>query len=298
VHRCRQSRGECAHAPIRFRTRSICQHIVIIVKYLRGGGVEIDASLIRQPSIYLDHDSLGEIARNSARRRRFLSIWKSRGELLFSWANAIDISGPQEGSALAIKELLEALGPYWIPLELNPWKVVRKEAGGETSSGTPCVSESFLNGYFLRLRQDVTNLGRVVDLVHEDRDLIQRDLTTLKFHANHMIQGFRREYRRNRTSLDRILPALPNDPARPTAYLVRELERLITRQLQFQWTMNDGIDFMHASVAATCADFLLVDRQWKRRILEVAPPRSYSWVYYRREIDDFMTALEKVGIGK
>ena len=94
-------------------------------------------------------------------------------------------------------------------------------------------------------------------------------------------------------SFDRVLPALPNDPARPAAYLLRDLERLVTRQLGFQWTINDGTDFMHASVAAPCADFLLLDRQWKRRVLEVAPPKAYPWVFYRNEIDAFLDAFER-----
>jgi hypothetical protein len=266
---------------------------MIRVLRLPDGGAEVVAALERQPAIYLDHDSLGELARNEARRRRFLDIWTRRGELLFSWANALDISGPQEGSAQAIKELLEALGPHWIPLELNPWKVVRKEAGLEECSGTPSVSESFLSGYFLRLRDEVSNLGRVVDLIQEDREDVQRNLTTMKEHADRMVRAFRDQYRRDRASLDRLLPPIPNDAARPAAYLLRELERLVTRQLGFQWTINDGTDFMHASVSAPVADFLLLDRQWKRRVLEVAPPKAYPWVFYRNEIDAFLDAFEQ-----
>jgi hypothetical protein len=265
---------------------------MIRVQYSPGERAEVVTALERQPAVYLDHDSLGEIARNADRRRRFLDIWTRKGELLFSWANALDISAPQEGSAQAIKELLEAIGPYWVPLEINPWKVVRKENGEEPSSGTPCVSESFLSGYFLRLRDEVSNLGRVVDLIQEDRDAVQQHLTELKTQANQMVQTFRDGYRRDRTSPDRVLPALPNDPARPAAHTVRALERLVTSQLGFQWTLNDGVDFMHASVAATCADFLLLDRQWKRRVMEVAPSKSYRWVFYRHELDEFLDAFD------
>ena len=50
--------------------------------------------------------------------------------------------------------------------------------------------------------------------------------------------------------------------------------------------------FMHASVSAPVADFLLLDRQWKRRVLEVAPPKAHPWVFYRNEIDAFLDAFE------
>jgi hypothetical protein len=72
----------------------------------------------------------------------------------------------------------------------------------------------------------------------------------------------------------------------------------VTSQLGFQWTFNDGVDFMHASVAATCADFLLLDRQWKRRVMEVAPPKAYQWVFYRNELDEFLDAFEHCVIAR
>ena len=93
--------------------------------------------------------------------------------MLFSYASALDLSGPQENTARIIRDFLQALGPYWIPLELSPWKIGRKENGEESSSGTPCVSESFRQAYLLELRDDVTNLGKVVDLMQRDRDTIR-----------------------------------------------------------------------------------------------------------------------------
>jgi hypothetical protein len=39
----------------------------------------------------------------------------------------------------------------------------------------------------------------------------------------------------------------------------------VTREAKaFTWMPNDGVDFAHAAVAAVCADFLVLDRQWKR----------------------------------
>jgi hypothetical protein len=116
------------------------------------------------------------------------------------------------------------------------------------------VSESFVQGYFLRLREDVTNLGRVVDLVHEDLPEWRRNIATLKANADGMVQEFRDQYRRDSSSVDRDLPELPCDPARPAAYLLRRLERLVARELAYPWTATDGVDFMHAAIAGTCAD--------------------------------------------
>ncbi len=57
--------------------------------------------------------------------------------------------------------------------------------------------------------------------------------------------------------------------------------------LLFTWMPNDGVDFMHAAVAAACADFLVLDQHWKRRVLKIASTRSYQWVYYRAELEAF-----------
>ena len=262
------------------------------------GGVQVEAKLVRQPSVYLDHDSLTDIARTDHRRRRFLDIWRGKGELLFSYANALDISGPQGDTARYIGDLLEAIGPYWIPLELNPWKVAMKENGEDPSSGTPCVSESFLRGYFLDLRDDVTNLGRVVDLIQKDRDDARADVQRLKTHAAEMVTKFQSDYRSDPASLDHLLPAIPYDPARPTTFLLRQLERLVAREKDRTWTANDGVDFMHASVAGSCADFLLLDKAWKSRVLSVAPPKAYNWLYYRYELDAFLDAFENCTVGR
>ena len=57
-------------------------------------------------------------------------------------------------------------------------------------------------------------------------------------------------------------------------------------------TPNDGVDFMHATVAGGWADFVLLDRQWKQRLLAVAHPKSYRWVFYRNELDAFLEAFD------
>src|SRR5712692_10184365 len=126
------------------------------------GGVIVEASLARPPAIYLDQDSLHDLAEAKPRRERFLHVFKDKGTLMFSWTNAIEIAGPQGGTKEEIRDFLDALGEFWIPLEMNPYKVVRKEQGSEPSSGTPCVSESFLEGYFLEVRGETRTLAQVV----------------------------------------------------------------------------------------------------------------------------------------
>ena len=175
---------------------------------------------------------------------------------------------------------------------MQPLKVTKKESGEEPSSGTPCVSESLLEGCFLELREDVTNLGNVVDLLQKNRDDGQADVERLKAEADRRVSTHQSRCRDDSSWLDRELPSLPYDPAQPTTFLLRELDRLVASERDRTWTANDGMDFMHASVAGSCADFLLLDKSWKARVLMVAQLKDYDWLFYRNELDAFLDAFE------
>lgn len=269
---------------------------MINVTVSADGNVDVQAT-VRQPGVYLDQDSLIDISRTLARRQRFLNTLRTKGTLLFSWTNAFDLSGPQGDNVTRLREFLAAIGPNWVPIEMNPWTVARKENGDEPCSGSPGISESLLRNYYPHIHEGPLHLANIVDLIHDDRAAVQAELERLKQGADDMVQNWRNQFRADETCLDRLLPPLA-DVTRPHASLLRSLERQVTREARaFTWMPNDGTDFMHAAVAAVCSDFLVVDRQWKRRVLEVAPVRSYPWVYYRAELDNFLDAFERSHVG-
>jgi len=111
--------------------------------------------------VYLDNDSLIELAKGSStRRRRFVDALQRGGTLLFSWTNAVELSGPEGHSASAVRAFLECVGPNWIPLELNPWKVVKREAAGLAAQAP--VSETFMEAYFQERAYDLSPEGSKV----------------------------------------------------------------------------------------------------------------------------------------
>lgn len=76
--------------------------------------------------VYLDNDSLIEIAKGSeSRRQSFVQALVTKGALLFSFTNAIEVAGPQGRSADAVRALLDSIGAHWIPIEMNPYNVNR-----------------------------------------------------------------------------------------------------------------------------------------------------------------------------
>jgi hypothetical protein len=93
-------------------------------------------------AIYLDNDALSELASGSAaRRQRFVDAIHAKATLLFSWANAIEVS-----SATPVHTLLDNIGPNWVPLALDPWEVAKREAAGLGEQAV--VSSSFMQAYF------------------------------------------------------------------------------------------------------------------------------------------------------
>ena len=138
--------------------------------------------------IYLDNDSLIDLAKGDpSRRTRFVDLLQVRATLLFSWANAVEIARPLGRSAGAVRALLDSIGPHWVPLQFNPWEVMRREQAGLTAEAA--VSTTFMEAYFQPRTYDLATAGRVLDLssdaffrlgavvdwVHEHREKIRAD---------------------------------------------------------------------------------------------------------------------------
>jgi hypothetical protein len=263
---------------------------------LTNGGVDLEIIGV-QPTVCIDLDSLADIAATPARRDRFLGTLERRGTLLFSWTNLYDLAGPKEGSAQKIREFLRLVGPRWAPLEMNPWKVARKESGEEPSDGTPGISESLMRAYYPKIADGALDLATAVDLVQADREHVLAEQRELKAAATAKFKEHRDRYRADKSSLDTFLPPVVFDAGRPATYMLRSLERLLTSQLGFEFTENDSVDFMHATVGSAYADLLVVDKQWKRRVGAVAPKREYPWLFYRAELDDFLEAFDRLRVG-
>src|SRR5262245_51865738 len=118
--------------------------------------------------VYLDNDSLIELAKRcEPRRRRFVAALRSKGTLLFSWVNAVEIAGPQGNSADAVRAFLDSIGPHWVPLESNAWTVAeRAQSSGAIKAA---MSEQFMAAYFEdRSAELIPNGGTVNGLPSDD----------------------------------------------------------------------------------------------------------------------------------
>jgi hypothetical protein len=205
---------------------------------------------------------------------------------------------------------LDGIGSRWIPLELSPWKAVRKEQDGAGPQSP--VSQEFIAGFVQDRMHEMSPEGsRILDLSPEvlfklsavvrwerkrraERTPGERSESEwLDEYLRECIAAHRTDFERDPASLDRALPALPFAAAQPANFALNSLLRLLVLESRsYQFKKNDGVDLCHAVLASAYAHIGTLDRQWKRRICALPRPNRLAEVYYRTELDIFLERLE------
>lgn len=265
------------------------------------------AELNGRIGVYLDNDSLIELATGSRpRRQRFLDALLMGGDLLFSYTNAVEIAGPQGDTATAIRSFLDDVRSHWTPMELNPWKVVRREASGIL--GQAPISESFMTAYVEERTHDLSledsnvldlfpdsffRLSAVLDWVQEHRDDIRSQTAEIDRKFVSLLKQLRDDYDRNPLALDREALSIPLDHQRPATFVLNHLLHMLVLEAKaFHFKKNDGLDFCHAVLASAYGSMITLDKQWKRRVENLPCHNHLAKVYYRPQVDELVDLLE------
>jgi hypothetical protein len=193
--------------------------------------------------IYLDNDSLIDLAKGQpSRRTRFVDLLQAKGTLLFSWANAIEVAGPEGASAHAVRAFLDSIGPHWVPLQLNPWEVMNREQAGLGAEAA--VSTTFMQAYFQRRAYAMAQVGCVLDLssdrffrlgaavdwAHEHRETIRADSEKIDNELRALLQKRRTDYEKDPASLDLALPPCHFDERFPGTFVLVHLQRILIKE--------------------------------------------------------------------
>jgi hypothetical protein len=106
-------------------------------------------SSVRGIAVYLDTFAIKSLAKgDESLRQRFISALYDGADLLFSIANAVEISGAQGKSSQTVRAFLDDLGPNWYPIEMVPQVVIEREAAGLPPSKC-CVADELLRAFFV-----------------------------------------------------------------------------------------------------------------------------------------------------
>jgi hypothetical protein len=261
-----------------------------------GPALTITAS-VAGLTVYLDNWAVIELAKhNPERRRRFVNAVRSGIDLLFSVTNVSELIGPKGKSFDAVQSFLNEIGPFWVPVELNPFKVIERERKGLGAES--CVAEDFMREYvrertrsylkgsgpIIDVSDDFFRLGAVMDWISQ-ADVLR--LRSAEF--DDVLRKIRT--RTNPPWLDRSFREF-NPSARTTFTCFNLLKTLIVESKQYAIKKGDGLDFCHASIASAFASFAALDKNWKRRVDDMPKPNRLARTYYGPELDSMVGDME------
>jgi hypothetical protein len=270
-----------------------------------GGAPSFEAS-VGGIAIYLDNFAIKSIAKGEpSLRRRFIGALSDGADLLFSFANAVEVSGPLGASSAAIKEFLDDVGPHWYPVELVLDTVMQREAAGQPP-GACCFAEELLRTYFLnRTSEHLPGSGKVIDLSERffrlgsfvdwlapQRSWFLERGAEFDGSIEKGIGLLRAKLKRSPGWLDRVLPKPQFNPSKAATFAHACLMRDLICEKGYQVRKGDGIDFHHAVIASAFANFAALDKQWKRRVENLPKPNRIPHVYYQPELGAMIADIE------
>lgn len=260
-----------------------CKHPQMISVKDDDNNCVVDAA-IRPPSIYLDHWALRHFSSDSKLRQRFLACLRTKGTLLFSWANALEVSHNTGTSADNIRCFLTDIGEHWFPVEINPIKVIKNEAVPGNSN--PCFAASFLEAYYPHIHNGHLSLNTIVDLTQDEeiKFAAQESLGKLKSCIGKLFNRWRSE------KMDGM-ETFAFSPDRPAQYVFNGVRQLIQKE-NFKIDTNDPLDFLHAVTPLAYADFVLLDKHWADLAKKLKIPSPRVQVYSFKRVDQFIEDLE------
>ena len=267
------------------------------------------ASSVRGVAIYLDNCAIISLAKDDADlRQRFVETLNKGADLLFSMANAVEVSGLLGYSSIAVKSFLNELGANWYPVEMVPHTVMQREAAGLPPSRC-CLAEDLLKAFFKnRTYEDVPGSARVIDLsagffqlgafvewLAPQRDHLLNQCRNFDDVLMQRIPLLRAKHKRNPGWLDREMPQPQFDPNKAATYAFTGFMRDLICDSGYQLKRGDGMDFCHALMASAFSTFAALDKQWKRRAENLPKPYRIPRIYYEPElrlmIGDIETAM-------
>lgn len=270
---------------------------------MKNGEISFVAEMKGRYGVYLDNDSLIELStKDVLRRQRFVCALRRGGTLLFSMTNVVEAAG----LARPLRDFLDSIGSYWVPLGMDPWVVFEREITGH--GGRAPVSEQFMLSYFQERTHDLFQtdskvhdlsaekffqLSAVLDWMQENRDTVRAFSTTVDDNLRALVTMGRAEYKKDSSVLDRIWPPVEYTDSRPATFIMNHLLRLLVREAK-TLKKGDGLDFCHAVMASAYGSIATLDKHWKRRVESLPKPNRLAKIYYRPEVDQLVDVLESL----
>lgn len=211
---------------------------------------------IRPPLIYLDHCALRGISSDPEKTRRIQKIFETRGTLMFSVVNMLEMAANRGQSYDEIRKMLDALGPYWVPSDIDPARVEANEALGAVMPKTFFPPLAIFGHIFRALPAETFSLGTALETIH-DADFRQRAPDVLTGRPGFL--KMLRELRARHSAGEKMLPM--QCAAHTLPWIQQSLVRLLVTDGK-KINKNDAVDLLHAVVPLRYAIVIVLDKAW------------------------------------
>lgn len=249
----------------------------------------IEAS-VRPPLVYLDHWAIREISSAPARRDHFLETFRTRGTLMFSVLNILEMARNTGDSYTRIREMLDAVEPYWLLSDPDPRTVQDREMRGLVAPVSFFVPLSIFASVYKTLPQGTLRLGAALDTL-QDTEFRERARAILE-RPSELRRRMERERRRYERG-EALRP--PPFPRGSPLWISGSLGQALIMSGK-RITENDVVDILHAAVPLRYAVVVLLDGAWTEFARQLGLPDVQ--VFAKPQLDEALTAIRTVDISR
>jgi hypothetical protein len=243
---------------------------------------------VRPPLVYLDHWAIRDISSDAARRAHFLETFRSRGTLMFSLMNVLEMARNTGESYARIRDLLDAVEPYWLLSDPDAGRAHQKEVRGLLSPETFHAPLNIFGLIYKSLPEGTLRLGSALeslqDQVFRDR---ARVLLEKPAPLRRLLEAARKRHEKGeRWNGSEFRKGSPMWIAETLArFLVEDGKRI---------TDNDAVDLLHATVPLRYAVVVLLDKAWANFAKKLG--LDDVQIFAKPQLDDALEAIRSVDI--
>ena len=226
---------------------------------------------ITRPDVYFDHWAIRCFSEDVELRRRFINTIKARGgTFVLSWVNLAEFTRVSDVAQISLAEsFIDEMIPDIFFIEANPFTVIDKE--NKALAGPPFelphADTALLHDFAIRRSNNITMFSASGLLAAISNSNLDRSIDSM---TNTLIDriGHLREEMKTNQEFRKNLMLLPTGKPTPrgTLYVLRELGRSFIIDKHIKLTRNLAMDFMHAVVATSYCDYVLLDKHWKEQV--------------------------------
>jgi len=211
---------------------------------------------VRPPLAYLDHCAIRRVSSTPELREDLVETFKDRGTLMFSLVNVVEMARNTGDSYGQIRDLLDALEPYWLLSDFEPTAVWKKELQGIVAPESFFAPLDIFGMLYRNMPEGTLRLGTALEKLQgpEFRAWAEERLGN-ESSILRVIKSGRRDYRKGRP----LRP--PPFPKGSPIWIQDTLVQLLIKDGK-KIRNNDVFDLLHAAVPLRYAVLVVLDKAW------------------------------------